>query len=125
MSMARILVIDDEPAFADFAKILLESLGHTAVLCLRADEALETALRCRPDLVITDMNMPEADGLTVISQFKARPELAAVPILLASASTDDKHRSRALREGALYSIAKPLQKDMLKTVIDKLVPPAP
>ena len=121
--MARILVIDDEPAFADFAKILLESLGHTAVLCLESKEAYETALRCRPDLVITDMNMPNADGLELIAQFKKDPRLAPLPILLASASTDDRHRSLALRAGAVYSIVKPLQKDILKTLIEKLVPP--
>ena len=59
----------------------------------------------------------------LIAQFKKDHRLAALPILLASASTDDRHRALALRAGAIYSIVKPLQKDILKALIEKLVPP--
>jgi CheY-like chemotaxis protein len=119
--MARILVIDDEPAFADFAKILLEGMGHAVTLCYESSEALESALRFKPDLIITDMNMPQANGLQLIILFKGHPEFKDVPILLASASTDDRHRAEALRQGAVYSIIKPLQRDILKVLIERIL----
>jgi len=119
--MAKILVIDDEPAFADFAKILLEGMGHDVALCYESSDAFESALRYKPDLIITDMNMPRADGLQLIILFKGNPELKDVPIILASASTDDRHRAEALRQGAVYSIIKPLQKDILKVLLERIL----
>ena len=119
--MAKVLVIDDEPAFADFAKLLLEGMGHAVTLCYESTDALDIALRSRPDLIITDMNMPGADGLKLIALFEGHPEFKDVPILLASASTDDRHRAEALRQGAVYSIVKPLQKDILKVLIERIL----
>jgi CheY-like chemotaxis protein len=75
----------------------------------------------RPDLIITDLNM-DLDGLELIDRLKARAETKDIPILLASSSTDRSDRSEALRRGAMYSIVKPLQKDILKILIEKIVP---
>lgn len=119
--MAKVLVVDDEPAFADFAKILLEGLGHTAVICLESPRALDTALTLHPDLVITDLNMPQLDGLQLIEAFKKRPETRAIPILLASSSTDKSDRIEAQRLGAVYSIVKPLQTPILKALLDQIL----
>lgn len=119
--MARVLVVDDEPAFADFAKILLEGLGHTAVLCLDSSKAVDVAARLLPDLVITDLNMPALDGLQLIESLKARPETKAIPIVLASSSTDKSDRIEAQRLGAVYSIVKPLQTQILKALLDQIL----
>ena len=119
--MIKVLVVDDEYAFADYAKLILESMGYSAVICLVAARAVEMAVAHRPDIIITDLNM-DLDGLELIDRLKARPETKDIPILLASSSTDRADRAEALRRGAMYSIVKPLQKDVLKMLIDKLVP---
>lgn len=121
--MAKIMVVDDEYAFADYAKLILEGMGHQVLLCLESAKGFDTAVRFKPDIIITDLNMPELDGLALIKRLKESPETKAIPILLASASTGKEDRVEALRMGAVYSIVKPLQKDALKLVIDKLVPP--
>jgi two-component system chemotaxis response regulator CheY len=119
--MAKILVVDDEPAFADFAKILLAGLGHTAILCLDSARAVELAASQRPDVIITDLNMPQLDGLELIGQLKARPETRDIPVLLASSSTDKQDRIEAQRLGAVYSIVKPLQTEMLKILLGQVL----
>ena len=119
--MAKVLVVDDEPAFADFAKILLEGLGHTAVICLDSARAVDTALTLRPDLVITDLNMPSLDGLQLIAALKGRPDTKAIPVILASSSTDKSDRIEAQRLGAVYSIVKPLQTLILKALLDEIL----
>lgn len=116
--MSKILVVDDEYAFADFAKLLLESLGHTVVICLEGAKAVDMAAIHKPDLVITDMMMPDMNGLDVIARLKARPDTKTIPVLLASSSTNRDGRAEAARLGAVYSIVKPLQKDMLETILN-------
>lgn len=119
--MAKVLVVDDEPAFSDFAQILLEGLGHSAILCLDSGQAVDMAVRHRPDVVITDLNMPDPDGLRLIELLKARPDTRAIPVILASASTDKTDRSEAMRLGAVYSITKPLQTPILKALLDQIL----
>ena len=119
--MARVLVVDDEPAFADFAKLLLEGLGHTAVLCLDSTQAADVAARLKPDVLITDLNMPLLDGLALIAQMKSRAETRGIPILLASSSTDKNDRIEAQRLGAVYSIVKPLQTQILKALLEQIL----
>jgi CheY-like chemotaxis protein len=124
--MAKVLVVDDEPAFAEFAKLLLEGMGHKTVLCLDASRAVALVLSERPDLVITDLNMPDVDGLQLIERLKASPETASVPVILASNSTDRSDRIEAQRLGAIYSIVKPLQASMLKPLLEQILRmPAP
>jgi CheY-like chemotaxis protein len=119
--MAKVLVVDDEPAFADFAKMLLESLGHQAVVCLDSGRAADTAVRLRPDVVMTDLNMPEPDGLTLIETLKKQEETRRIPVILVSSSTDRADRAEAMRLGAVYSIVKPLQTPILKTLLEQIL----
>jgi len=120
--MARVLVVDDEYTFAEFAKLIVEGLGHTALICLDASKAVDMAVFHRPDIVILDLNMEELDGLELIAQLKAREETKTIPLILASSSTDKADRVEALKRGAVYSILKPIQKETLKLLIDRLVP---
>jgi CheY-like chemotaxis protein len=120
--MARILVVDDEYAFAEFEKLLLEGLGHKALICLDGSKAVDMALVHRPELIILDLNMEEMDGLDLIERLKAREETKCIPLILASSSTDKADRAEALKRGAVYSILKPIQKETLKLLIDRLVP---
>jgi two-component system chemotaxis response regulator CheY len=123
--MAKVLVVDDEPAFAEFAKLLLEGMGHKTILCLDSTEAVALAAYHKPDVIITDLNMPDLDGLALIEQLKAKPETRPIPVMLASSSTDKSDRAEAQRLGAVYSIIKPLQAPMLKTLMDHLLKAPP
>src|ERR1700741_972823 len=66
----RILAIDDEPAMTDWLKILLEHAGYevrTALIGTRGEEVFKT---WRPDAVITDMMLPDVDGIELVRKFK-------------------------------------------------------
>ena len=115
-----ILVIDDDYAFTDFAKLLLESLGHSAITCLQGAMAVDMALVHRPDIIITDLNMDDLDGLEVVTQLKARKETKHIPVILASSSTDRTDRAEGLKRGAVYSVVKPLEKEALRRLIQRL-----
>lgn len=119
--MAKVLVVDDEPAFSEFATLLLRGMGHQVIVCLDSARAVDLAIRHSPDVVITDLNMPEPDGLKLIELLKGREETRRIPVILASATTDRSDHAEAMRLGAVYSIVKPLQTPILKALLDQIL----
>ena len=69
--MSRILVIDDEEIMRDLLRDMLESEGHEVICASDGKEGLELYSEISPDLVITDIVMPEKDGITVVWEIRA------------------------------------------------------
>jgi len=80
----RILLIDDDRAFTTILKLNLQEFD----VCVEnhALQAVETAHRFKPDLVLLDIVMPEADGGAIAGQFKKDPTLSSIPIVFVTAS---------------------------------------
>lgn len=83
--MLTILVVDDEPAIRALLVEVLSEEGYAVVTAHNGRSALDLATRDRPDLVLTDVMMPELDGLGLIRRFRATPHLTAIPVVLMSA----------------------------------------
>jgi CheY-like chemotaxis protein len=86
----------------------LEAMGHTATAAASGAEALRLAKVNRPDCVLLDIMMPDLDGYETCTAFKADPELATIPILLISATTDVQVVDKAERAGAAAVLPKPI-----------------
>ncbi|MFT3922744.1 MAG: response regulator [Myxococcales bacterium] len=100
LSGRRIVVVDDDASVVEFfAGILLEQ-GATVVTAHRGEEALRAARRERPDLVISDVLMPDLDGFVLCRKLKRDPVLADVPVILISWKDDLLTRLRDLSAGA-------------------------
>ena len=90
----RILIVDDDDMTHQLVTAVVRVLGdHEIDKAMDAREGLEFARRARPDLVISDVNMPEMDGMAFVERLRKDPALAFVPILLltARARTEDKY----------------------------------
>jgi DNA-binding response OmpR family regulator len=72
-------------------------------------EALEQVDRHNPDLMLLDLNLPNVDGYTVLSQLRSRPATADLPILVLSARGDEDNEVRVLRLGATDFLTKPFR----------------
>lgn len=121
MNKKNILIVDDQYSFADFAKMVMETAGHEATICLEADEVLARALDERPDLILMDMNMPEVGGLQAIAILKSRPEIRDIPIVLCSATQNREDVEAALAAGAVDFVAKPLRSGQLQAAVAKIL----
>jgi two-component system cell cycle response regulator DivK len=119
--MARILVVEDNPANMKLACLLLRNAGHTALCAVDAETGLTLARAERPDLILMDIQLPGMDGLTATALLKQDPSTGAVPIiaLTAMAMKDDQEKSRAA--GCDAYIAKPLRYQELYAAIDSLL----
>src|SRR5947207_14793042 len=93
MSTLRISVADDEPDMRDFYQRMLTHLGHRVVSCsANGRDLVDECLRQRPDLVITDIKMPEMDGLDAAEEIGHQ---LSVPVILVSAYNSPNMIERA------------------------------
>ncbi len=106
MPGGRILVVDDEPDIANLIRRYLERGGYQVLVAGNGAEALRTAKAEKPDLITLDVQLPDADGFTVLEWLKNEPETASIPVLMLSMMADDG-RGKVL--GAVDYLTKPTQ----------------
>jgi DNA-binding NtrC family response regulator len=114
---ARILVVDDEPEMADSIGRILRRAGHQTLVETDARRAVEAALSERPDVVVTDLQMPNLDGFGVIEQLKARQCPAPIVVLTGFATVDSA--VEAMRRGATDYLPKPFDPGELLLRIER------
>ncbi|HEX6324767.1 MAG TPA: sigma-54 dependent transcriptional regulator [Vicinamibacterales bacterium] len=114
---ARVLAIDDEPQILDFMKMLLEHAGYelkTAMVGSRGEEIFKT---WKPDVVITDMVLPDIDGLELLKKFKGeRPD---IEVLVISGHGTIAKAVEATKHGAFDFIPKPIEPDHLLVRLER------
>jgi len=106
----QILLVDDEVAIQRAVTPLLRSQGYDVEIAGTAREALSVFERVRPDLIVLDLGLPDADGLTVCRRVRAESD---VPILVLSARGAEKEKVAALDQGADDFVTKPFGPDEL------------
>src|SRR5205085_10280391 len=76
------------------------------------------------DLVITDLEMPRTNGYELMSHMRQNPETRRIPIMVVTSRAGAKHRDRAIKEGAMAFMTKPVQDDLFIAAVVKLIGPA-
>ena len=120
--MAKVLIVDDSPVDRRLAAKLLEKrddggdpTGFTIATAENGRQALEAIARDTPDVVVTDLQMPEMNGLDLVLQIRARFPL--VPVILMTAHGSEELAVRALKSGAASYVPKrDMAQDLLETV---------
>jgi signal transduction histidine kinase/DNA-binding NarL/FixJ family response regulator len=111
-----ILVIDDDAAVRDLMSRYLSKLGFNAVLAANGEEGLRLAKEIRPRIITLDVVMPGLNGWRVLSQLKAEPELADIPVIMATI-VDNEVMGFDL--GASNYMVKPIDRERLALVLEK------
>jgi two-component system chemotaxis response regulator CheY len=110
----RILVVDDANLVRLYYRRILEAAGYEIDEAINGVEALEKLLETAPDLLIVDINMPQMDGLTFLSELRRRPlPQSAIPALVTSTESGVRDMDAARAAGANFYLVKPLDADML------------
>ncbi len=119
--MANILAVDDSEAIRAMMKVVLESAGHNVFLKENGREALDFAKDHTVDLVITDLNMPEMGGMSLVSHLRRLEGYTTKPILVITTETADYKKQKAKTVGATGWIAKPVDKDRLLNAVARTI----
>ncbi len=106
-SLARIMVVEDEPAIVTLLRYNLTNEGYEVVVCEDGDSALTQALERAPDLILLDWMLPGRSGINVCKTLRAHPTLKRVPILMVTARSDGEDVVLGLKAGADAYVRKP------------------
>jgi two-component system response regulator HydG len=117
MTKARILVVDDEASARSGLSKLLEQDGYQVATAADGVLALEVAAERAPDVVVTDLKMPNMDGMTLLA--KLREQDVELPIIVTTAFGDVNSAVDAMRQGAADFITKPIDFDVLSLAIER------
>ena len=104
----HVLVVDDNEINLRLVRHALEGRGFSVDTVTSGPEALAALERCRPDLVILDILMPDMSGMEVLDRIKANPRTADIPVIMLTAKAGDEDVIAGYRSGADYFIVKPL-----------------
>jgi len=117
LSSARILAVDDERATCEALAEMLGRWGHKVETASDGNEALKRATEFRPDVVLSDLAMPETDGIWLLRALKE--EMPDCPVVFLTGRGTIDAAVAAIREGAYDFIEKPLDAARLKVVIER------
>jgi PAS domain S-box-containing protein len=118
----KILIVDDKAENRYLMERFLQTTGYETVSAANGSEALESAMKDPPDMVVSDILMPVMDGFTLCREWKKNKTLQKIPFVFYTATyTDPKDEEFALSLGADRFIVKPtIMSDFLKTIKDTL-----
>jgi len=117
-SPITVLVVDDDPASRDLLTTNLRREGYQTVQARGGDEALELALKLKPDAITLDVLMPKTDGWAVLGALKANPELCDIPVIMVTVAPD---RGIGLSLGAAEVMTKPVDRAELMSLLRNLL----
>ncbi|HLL73796.1 MAG TPA: response regulator [Pyrinomonadaceae bacterium] len=120
-----VLVAEDEPDILRMVKTFLELEGYSVVEARNGEQAVEAAMRERPDLILMDLNMPRLDGFGAAKRIRQHPALREVPILANSAygkfGMNFSLREDELKPGFTFYFTKPINFDELRELLNRLL----
>jgi two-component system cell cycle response regulator DivK len=119
--MARILIVEDNPANMRLTTLLLDNAGHAVVCANDAESGLALARSEQPDLILMDMQLPGMDGFAATALLKKDPATAAIPVVALTAMAMKQDEENARLAGCDAYVAKPLNFRELYVVINTLL----
>ena len=118
----QILVVDDEPAWLKSVSHVLRKEGYQVKAVQSAAEALALLAKYNPDLIVSDLRMPDMNGFDLLDKIKHLPGVSATPVVFFSA-IDDFHAKKVARElGAAACLLKPFDENDLFSVLKQYLP---
>jgi DNA-binding response OmpR family regulator len=119
--MSKILVVEDNADTRELLDIYFTNAGFTVATAIDGHEGFQKAQAEKPDLIITDIAMPNVDGAEMIRQLRAEPEMADTPVLVFTAhgsATPEKVKAA----GANQAFYKPFDFDEMVKIVRKMIP---
>lgn len=115
------LIVDDSASMRQLVSFTVKDAGYDVVTAENGRDALQKAAGAKIDMVITDLNMPEMDGITFIRQLRTLPDYRFVPIVMLTTEAQEQKKQEGRAAGASGWIVKPFSPEKLLDVVRKFV----
>jgi CheY-like chemotaxis protein len=125
MNGKKILVVDDNPVITATLSMKLKSAGYEVATAVDGSEAVSSARKGKPDLIVLDISFPaevggvQWDGFKIIDWLRRLDEAKDVPVIVITAGDTAKYKDRSLASGAVAFFQKPIDNEGLLNVIQK------
>jgi CheY-like chemotaxis protein len=119
--VARIVFCEDEEQIRKLIEVAMRATPHAIELAVNGREGLEAIEREAPELIVTDLAMPEMGGFALADAVHARPALKHIPIMFVTASVQRGDVARFSEHGAAGYLAKPFSPRALREKIDEII----
>ena len=116
----RVMTVDDSKTMRDMVAFTLRSAGFQVSEAEDGQKALTLLRASQVDVVITDLNMPNMDGVGLIRSLRADPRYRAVPIIMLTTESDSSKKTEGKDAGATGWIVKPFAPDKLVQIINRV-----
>jgi CheY-like chemotaxis protein len=119
LNEVKVVLVDDEPDARLLAARVLEECGASVFTASSATEALQLVQREHPDVIVTDIGMPDSDGFALLRQLRALDDAQGgrIPAIALTAFARSEDRTRALSAGFLVHLSKPVEPSELVATI--------
>lgn len=119
--MAKILAVDDSASMRQMVAFTLKGAGHTVTDAADGKQALDIAKTQSFDLVLTDINMPVMDGITLTKELRALPSYRFTPVLVLTTEAGGDKKSQGRAAGATGWLVKPFNPEQLLNTVKKVL----
>lgn len=116
-----VIVVDDSISVRKFVGRMLEKGGYRVLLASDGLEAAEMVTQSGAHLIITDLEMPRMNGYELMAHLRQNPETRRIPTMVVTSRAGAKHRDRALKEGAVSFLTKPVQEEQLLSAVASIL----
>ena len=115
-----VLVVDDSVSIRQLVAFSLKAAGYKVVSAIDGKEALEKIDGTKFDMVITDLNMPEMNGIEFIKELRGRPEYEVTPVFMLMSDAQESRKPEVSKAGATGWIVKPFTPQQLIKVVNEI-----
>ena len=116
-----ILTADDSASMRQMVSFTLKGAGYEVVEAVDGKEGLSMISQTKVDMIITDLNMPNMDGIEMIRNVRAMPQYKFIPIILLTTESQDGKKKEGKAAGATGWITKPFKPEQLLAVVKKVL----
>jgi two-component system chemotaxis response regulator CheY len=117
----KILVVDDSAVFRKVITMNLKHAGYEVIEATDGVDALEKIKSNKPNLVISDVNMPKMDGLTFVLKVREDEENKFLPIIMLTTESQEEKKRKGMEAGAKAWLVKPFSPEQLLSAVSKLI----
>ena len=118
---ARILIVEDSPQNMRLLEMVLRNKSYTLLKATDGEEALDMAMRERPDLIIMDIQLPKMNGLEVAKKLRETPAFSHTPIIAITAYAMKGDKERVIESGCNAYLSKPINTRELPEMIAEML----
>jgi|SRR5208337_671914 len=116
-----VLIVDDSASMRQLVGFALKSAGYEVLSAVHGKDALDKVNSTKVEMVVTDLNMPEMDGIELIKQLRAKPASKFTPIVMLTTESQETKKQEGKQAGASGWLVKPFNPEQLIETIQRFI----